>query len=75
MDEEINGVKLANFKKFIQEAKEDKEKAKKLLQVEGRWNSEGGFPHFTAKLESASGTTIINTATKIFRRRRKSTNS
>ncbi len=55
----INNVNLEKAGAFIEEVKQDKNKALKVKKVEGTWNFKDGKTQFTAVLEHPQGSTII----------------
>ena len=55
----INNVNLEKAGAFVEEVKQDKNKALKVKRVEGTWNLESGKVQFTSTLEHPNGRTIV----------------
>ena len=55
----INNVNLEKTAAFVEEVKQDKNKALKAKRVEGTWNLENGKVQFTSTLEHPNGRTIV----------------
>ena len=55
----LNNVNLEKAGAFVEEVKKDKSKALKVKRIEGSWNLEDGKVQFTANLEHAQGSTIV----------------
>src|SRR3989338_4187924 len=55
----INNVNLEKTAAFVEEVKQDKNKALKAKRVEGTWNLEDGKVQFTSTLEHPNGRTIV----------------
>ena len=55
----INNVNLEKAGAFVEEVKQDKNKALKVKRVEGTWNLEDGKVQFTSTLEHPNGRTIV----------------
>src|SRR3990167_6830536 len=55
----INNVNLETAGTFVEEVRQDKNKALKMKKVEGEWNFEDGQAQFTAVLKHSQGSTVI----------------
>ena len=55
----LNNVNLEKATAFAEEVKKDKNKALKVKRIEGNWNLEDGKVQFTAALEHAQGSTVV----------------
>ncbi len=55
----INNVNLEKVRAFVEEIKQDKNKALKVKKVEGEWNFEEGKPQFKAMLKHGDNATRI----------------
>ena len=55
----LNNVNLEKASAFVEEVKKDKSKALKVKRIEGNWNLEDGKVQFTAALEHAQGSTVV----------------
>lgn len=55
----LNNINLDKANAFIEEVKLDKNKAIKVKKVEGSWNFSDGKAQFTANLEYANSSTVV----------------
>lgn len=62
----INNVDLEKAGAFVEDAKQDKNKALKVKRVEGAWNFEDGKAQFVAELKHQQGSTIIEADGPLF---------
>ncbi len=54
----LNNINLDKAGAFVEEVKQDKNKAIKVKRVEGTWNFNEGKPQFASTLEHANGSTV-----------------
>ena len=55
----LNNVNLDKAGAFVEEVKNDKNKAIKVKRVEGSWNFSDGKSQFASTLEHANGSTVV----------------